>query len=183
VQASASYFWSTSTKGQLLVLVDTVFEVQRQRVEIEGLELNATAQTPVPGLTVTGGYAHLKGRTDSNGDGRVDIDLDGANISPDRIVGSLNYNQGPWAARLQVQDFLSRSFEGADPRNSFGGYTLLDASVRYDTEAWGGVTLAVANLFDEFYIDYNTDTQQPTNNQRFFAGRGRTFTLAWDYRF
>ncbi|HEY0649632.1 TonB-dependent receptor [Phenylobacterium sp.] len=183
LSASASYFWSTSTKGQLLVLVGTVFEVQRQRVEIEGLELNATLKTPIDGLTLTAGYADLKGRTDSNGDGNVDIDLDGANISPDRIVGSVNYNNGPWAARLQVQDFLSRGFDGADPRNSFEGYTLVDASVRYDFERWGGVTLAVANLFDTFYIDYNTDTQQPTNNQRFFAGRGRTFTLAWDYRF
>jgi len=183
LDASASYFWSTSTKGQLLVLVGTVFEVQRQRVEIEGLELNASLRTPVPGVTLAAGYAHLKGRTDSNGDGRVDIDLDGANISPDRILVALNYNQGPWSARLQTQGFLARDFDGADPRNSFGGYTLLDGSVRYDTGRWGGLTLAVANLFDEFYIDYNTDTQQPTNNQRFFSGRGRTFTLAWDYRF
>ena len=183
LQASASYFWSTSTKGQLLVLVGTVFEVQRQRVEIEGLELNATLRTPVPGVTLSAGYAHLLGEADSNGDGKVDIDLDGANISPDRILVGLNYNQGPWAARLQAQGFLARDFKGADPRNSFGGYALLDGSVRYDTGKWGGVTLAVANLLDEFYIDYNTDTQQPTNNSRFFAGRGRTFTLAWDYRF
>lgn len=183
LDATATYFWSTSTKGQLLVLVGTVFEVQRQRVEIEGLELNATVHTPVEGLTVQAGYADLKGRADSNADGRVDIDLDGANISPDRIVAAVNYNSGPWATRLQLGKYLSRSFDGADPRNSFEGYTLVDASVRYDFEQWGGLTLAVANLFDEYYIDYNTDTQQPTNNARFFSGRGRTFTLSWDYRF
>jgi iron complex outermembrane recepter protein len=181
--ASATYFWSTSTKGQLLVLVGTVFEVQRQRVEIEGLELNAMVRTPIEGLTVQAGYADLKGRADSNADGRVDIDLDGANISPDRIVAAVNYNSGPWATRLQLGKYLSRSFQGADPRNSFEGYTLVDASVRYDFERWGGLTLAVANLFDEYYIDYNTDTQQPTNNARFFSGRGRTLTLSWDYRF
>jgi iron complex outermembrane receptor protein len=181
--ASATYFWSTSTKGQLLVLVGTVFEVQRQRVEIEGLELNATVRTPIEGLTVQAGYADLKGRADSNADGRVDIDLDGANISPDRIVAAVNYNSGPWSTRLQLGKYLSRSFQGADPRNSFDGYTLVDGSVRYDFERWGGLTLAVANLFDEYYIDYNTDTQQPTNNARFFSGRGRTFTLGWDYRF
>jgi len=183
IDASATYFWSTSTKGQLLVLVGTVFEVQRQRVEIEGLELNATIRTPVEGLTVQAGYADLKGRADSNADGRVDIDLDGANISPDRIVGAVNYVTGPWSTRLQLGKYLSRSFDGADPRNSFEGYTLVDASVRYDFEQWGGLTLAVANLFDEYYIDYNTDTTQPTNNARFFSGRGRTFTLGWDYRF
>jgi iron complex outermembrane receptor protein len=183
LDASATYFWSTSTKGQLLVLVGTVFEVQRQRVEIEGLELNATVRTPVDGLTVQAGYADLKGRADSNGDGRVDIDLDGANISPDRIVAAVNFNRGPWATRLQLGKYLSRSFDGADPRNSFEGYTLVDGSVRYQTERWGGISLSVQNLLDEYYIDYNTDTQQPTNNARFFSGRGRTFTLGWDYRF
>jgi iron complex outermembrane receptor protein len=181
--ASASYFWSTSTKGQLLVLVGTVFEVQRQRVEIEGLELNATVRTPVEGLTFQGGYAHLKGRADSNADGRVDIDLDGANISPDRIVLAANYNTGPWSTRLQLGKYISRDFDGADPRNSFEGYTLVDGSIRYQTETWGGINLAVQNLLDEDYIDYNTDTQQPTNNARFFSGRGRTFTLGWGYRF
>ncbi|WP_296596438.1 TonB-dependent receptor, partial [Phenylobacterium sp.] len=95
IDASATYFWSASRKGQLLVLVGTVFEVQRQRVEIEGLELNATVRTPIEGLTVQAGYADLKGRADSNADGKVDIDLDGANISPDRIVAAVNFNRGP----------------------------------------------------------------------------------------
>ncbi|TAJ71083.1 MAG: TonB-dependent receptor [Phenylobacterium sp.] len=183
IDASASYFWSTSTRGQLLVLVGTVFEVQRQRVEIEGLELNATVRTPVEGLTFQGGYAHLKGRADSNADGRVDIDLDGANISPDRIVLAANYNRGPWSSRLQLGKYISRDFDGADPRNSFEGYTLVDGSVRYDFGRLGALSLSAQNLLDEYYIDYNTDTQQPTNNARFFSGRGRTFTLGWDYRF
>ncbi|PZQ64123.1 MAG: TonB-dependent receptor, partial [Phenylobacterium zucineum] len=183
IEANATYFWSTSTRGQLLVLVGTVFEVQRQRVEIEGLELNATIRTPIEGLSVQAGYADLKGRADSNADGRVDIDLDGANISPDRIVLAANFNRGPWSTRLQLGKYLSRSFDGADPRNSFEGYTLVDGSVRYDFGAWGAVSLSAQNLLDEYYIDYNTDTQQPTNNTRFFSGRGRTFTLGWDYRF
>lgn len=183
LEASAGYFWSTSKKGQLLVLVGTVFEAQRQRVEIEGLELNATLRTPIPGVSVSAGYAHLIGKTDSDGDGHVDIDLDGANIAPDRILAAVNYAQGPWTGRLQVNGYLARDFAGGDPRNDFDGYALLDGVVRYDAGRWGGLTLAVQNLFDEFYVDYNSDTQQPTNNQRFFAGRGRTFTLAWDYRF
>ncbi|MDO9472907.1 MAG: TonB-dependent receptor [Caulobacter sp.] len=180
--ASASYFWSTSTKGSLLVLVNGIFEVQRRRVEIEGLELNLTYRTPVPGLTLQAGYARLLGKTDSDGDGKVDIDLDGANISPDRINVALSYRDGPLSARLQVQDYMGRDFAGNDPRNDFKGYTLVDSSVRYQTSL-GGISLSVQNLFDEFYIDYNTDTQQPTNNLRFFSGRGRAITLGWDYSF
>lgn len=84
LDASAAYFWSTSKNGSLLVQSGGVFEVQRQRVEIQGLEINLSAQTPVPGLTLSTGYAHLIGRTDGSDDGidKVDRDLDGANISP-----------------------------------------------------------------------------------------------------
>lgn len=180
--ASAAYFWSTSTKGQLLVLVGGVYQVQRQRVEIEGLELNLTARTPVPGLTLSAGYARLQGRTDSDGDGRVDSDLDGANISPDRLNVAGAYANGPITARLQVQAFLSRSFDGQDPRNDFGGYTVVDGTVRYATR-WGGLSLSIQNLLDEQYISYNSDTQRPTDNLRYYAGRGRTWTLGWDYSF
>jgi iron complex outermembrane recepter protein len=179
---SAAYFWSTSTRGQLLVLVGDVFQVQRQRVEIEGLEANVAVALPVDGLRASIGYAHLDGRTDSNGDGSVDIDLDGANISPDRVNAALSYASGPFSARVQTSWYLSRRFDGGDPRNSFVGYDLTDASVRYDT-GYGTLSLAVANLFDTQYISYNSDTQRPTDNARFFAGRGRTVTLGWDWRF
>ena len=33
------------------------------------------------------------------------------------------------------------------------------------------------------FAAWQSDTQQPTYNARFFSGRGRTFTLGWDYRF
>ncbi|MGH6633455.1 MAG: TonB-dependent receptor domain-containing protein, partial [Sphingopyxis sp.] len=41
VDASAAYFWSSSDKGQLLITrPDRIFDVQRLRVEIQGLEVN-----------------------------------------------------------------------------------------------------------------------------------------------
>ncbi len=182
IEATATYFWSTSTKGQLLVLVNGIYEVQRQRVEIDGLELNANWHTPIDGLVATAGYAHLNGKTDSNGDGTVDIDLDGANISPDRVNLALSYSAGPFSARVQNQFFIKRDFFGADPRNSFEGYSLMDISARYQLEI-GAVSLSVQNLFDKAYIDYSSDTGRPTDNFAYFAGRGRTVTLGWEYRF
>ncbi len=182
LDASATYFWSTSTKGQLLVLIGGVYEVQRQRVEIQGLELNLSVRTPLPGLTLSTGYAHLVGRTDSDGDGEVDIDLDGANISPDRFNIAAAYARGPVSARLQTQFYLSRRFDGDDPRNAFESYAITDAALRYQTRL-GGLSLSVHNLFDNQYISYNSDVQRPTDNLRFYAGRGRTWTLGWDYRF
>ncbi|MFK4794842.1 TonB-dependent receptor [Sphingobium sp. ZW T5_29] len=189
VDASATYFWSSSDKGQLLVpSLGRNFDVQRQRIEIEGIEVNLRSETPIDGLKLGIGYAHIDGRYDSNADGKVDTDLDGVNISPDRVNLSATYNRGPVSAIVQTQYFLSRTFH-ADPgltqpdrRNNFGGYHITDASIRYQT-GFGGLRLSVQNLFDKFYIDYSSDTRLPNDNLAYFAGRGRTFILSWDYGF
>ena len=199
LDASASYFWSSSDKGQLLIArPDRTFDVQRLRVEIQGLELNLGIQTPIDGLKLNVGYAHLIGRFDSDAapDGIVDSDLDGTNISPDRLNLAASYNSGPFSARVQTQVYFKRRFDSkaraaddANPLrplrlgdNDFGGYTLTDANVRYQT-AIGGISLSVQNLFNKQYIDYSSDTRLPTDQLSYFAGRGRTFTLGWDYRF
>jgi len=185
LDASAAYFWSSSKNGQRLQAgPDGIFTVERERVEIEGLEINLAVRTPIDGLTLSAGYAHIVGRYDSDDDNVVDTDLDGANISPDRLNLAAAYAKGPFSARVQTQFYLARTFGGPnrDARNDFEGYALTDAFVRYQT-AIGGLSLAVQNLFDKQYISYASDTQRPTDNFFNFAGRGRTFTLGWDYRF
>lgn len=190
LDATATYFWSSSDKGQILISnPGGIFDVQRLRVEIQGLELNLGVRLPIEGLRVSAGYAHLIGRYDSDAvpDGVVDTDLDGTNISPDRLNLAANYARGPLSAVIQTQFFLSRSFHGKanpDQRNNFEGYTLTDASIRYQTR-FGGLSLSVQNLFDKFYIDYSSDTRLAAENPvlAYFAGRGRTVTLGWDYRF
>lgn len=178
LKASASYFWSSSDLGSLLVLRNDVFEVERQPIKIEGFEASLTWQTPVRGLTLSGGYADLKGRTDGDGDGAVDEDLDGANISPDRINLAADYSLGRFSARAQARMYLSREFNDASTATDFGGYTLFDAFLAYRT-GLGEFALAAQNLTDKFYITYDSDTVRVTDNNRFFAGRGRTFTLSW----
>lgn len=185
LDASATYFWSSSTRGQLLIArPDGIFDVVRQRVAIEGIEINLGVKLPIDGLRLSAGYAHLSGRFDANGDDVVDTDLDGANISPDRLNLAASFDRGPLSARLQTQFYLARSFQGParDARNDFEGYALTDASIRYQTGI-GGISLAVQNLFDRQYISYASDTQRPTDNLFNFAGRGRSVTLGWDYRF
>ncbi|WP_073973609.1 TonB-dependent receptor [Erythrobacter donghaensis] len=178
IEASATYFWSDSDEGQLLVLVGDVFEVQRQRIEIQGLELNLSTATPIPGLRLGFGYAHLDGRVDTDGDGIVNADLDGANIGPDRLNLWADYAIGPVSLGLQSRTHFARRFDGGDPRNDFEGYHLLDGSMSVAT-GFGRFTLAAQNLLDRQYIDYNSDTQRPADNLRFFAGRGRSVTLGW----
>jgi iron complex outermembrane receptor protein len=183
LSAGAAYFWSDSDRGALLVLRGgDVFEVQRQRTEIEGLELSASWRTPLPGLTLSSAYAALEGRTDGNGDGRVDQDLDGANISPDRLNVALEYSRGPLLARLQAQSFLSRRFAGTPGAGRFEGYEVADAMLRWSAPA-GAFTLTVANLLDESYVTYHSQTVRPTDNLRYFAGRGRSVSLGFEKRF
>lgn len=178
LQASASYFWSSSDFGSLLVLRNDVFEVERQPIKIEGFEASVNWKTPVPGLSLSGGYADLAGRTDGDGDGSVDEDLDGANISPDRINLAADYATGPLSLSAQARFYLSREFNDAATATDFEGYTLLDAFIAYRTDI-GEFALAASNLTDEFYVTYDSDTVRVTDNSRFFSGRGRTFTLSW----
>ena len=183
IEASASYYWSSSKLGSLLVLnSDGIFDVARQPIAIEGLELSLTTQTPIDGLTLSTAYSQVLGRTDSDNDGAVDDDLDGANISPDRMNIAADYRAGPFAARIAARFYFSRTFNNLPARDDFEGYTLLDAFAKYDTGI-GEVSLAVNNLLDEQYITYNSDTTRTTDNLRFFAGRGRTFVLGWQVGF
>ncbi len=183
LDASVTYFWSSSDFGQRLVLnADGIFDVRREAVEIEGLEINLGVATPLPGLKLGVGYSNLSGRVDTDGDGAVDDDLDGSNISPDRLNLSADYSSGPFSVRVQGQYYLSRRFEGQPASADFEGYTIVNALVRYDT-GFGALSLAAQNLFDEYYVSYDSDTVRTTDSDRFFAGRGRTITLGWDWRF
>jgi iron complex outermembrane receptor protein len=180
--AGLSYFWSASKLGQLLIKNSGgIFDVQRQRVEIEGLEANLKARTPIQGLVVSAGYAHLKGQTDTNADGKVDKNLDGANISPDRLNLAADYQGDTWGLRFQVQSYIKRDMQNALVKDDFAGYTLADVFARYDLPV-GALSLGIQNLFDSQYISYNSDTTAPAVD-RYFAGRGRTATLGWEARF
>lgn len=182
VDASVAYFWSSSKLGQLLVKnAGNVFDVQRQKIAIEGLEANLKVRTPVPGLDVSAGYARLRGRTDANRDGTLDTNLDGANISPDRLNLAADYQTGKWALRVQMQSYLSRNMQDALVKDDFQGYTVADAFVRYDLPV-GAISLGVQNLFDKQYLAYYSDTTLPTKD-KIYAGRGRTATLGWETRF
>ena len=183
LDASVTYFWSSSDFGQRLVLnSDGIFDLRREAVKIEGMEINLTVDTPLQGLKFGAGYSNLNGRVDTDGDGAVDDDLDGSNISPDRLNLSAQYDRGPFSMRAQTQFYLSRSFKGQPVSANFEGYTLVNALLRYDT-GYGAISLAAQNLLNEFYVSYDSDTVRTFDNDRFFAGRGRTLTLAWDWRF
>jgi len=177
LKASASYWWSHSDLGSILIRgADGVFSVARQPISLEGFDLNVDWRSPVEGLWLGGALATVEGKTDPDGDGKLDADLDGANIAPNRLNLYAAYETGPFDARLAMRNYFERSFKGQDPRNNFGGYTLFDAFLGYRFGA-NRLLLGIQNLTDKQYITYYSDTQGPDDDLRFFAGRGRTFTL------
>ncbi|WP_253716978.1 TonB-dependent receptor [Sphingomonas sp. AP4-R1] len=183
IEASTSYYWSSSDFGEVLVRgADGFYSTTRQPISLQGLDIDVTTQTPVKGLKLGIGYNHIIGRTDTNSDGRLDADLDGGNISPDRVNLTADYKSGPFTAQLRGRFYLSREFVGQPVANNFAGYALLDASVGYQLPV-GQVSLSVQNVTNADYITYLTDTQGPADNARFYSGRGRNFTLTWAYRF
>ncbi len=180
IDAGVSYFWSSSDLGSLLVLgQDGIFSVSRQPIEIEGLEASLAWRTPLPGLSLSAAYSQIEGQTDSNdADDLVNNDLDGANISPDRVNLAADYRNGPFSARLQSRFYLEREFNDVSVDTDFEGYTLIDAFIAYQTGI-GEFALAVQNLTDEYHLTYDSDTVRTFDNNRFYSGRGRTFTVSW----
>lgn len=191
--ASASYWWSSSKLGSLLVRnPDGIFDVVRAPIEIEGLDLALDVKLPVRGLSVGAAYARTRGRTDSNQDDKLDIDLDGSNISPDRLNLYANYARGAFDARIAARSYFKRDFDliavepgtagqvAAEEANGFDGYTLFDAAVAYRFGK-NRVSLSAMNLTDRRYITYFSDTRPATGSNTsdttYFAGRGRTITL------
>jgi len=181
--ASAAYWWSSSKLGSLLVRnPDGIFDVARQPIDLQGLDLSVDARLPVEGLSVGAAYARVRGQTDSDSDGQVDDDLDGANISPDRLNLYAAYERGPFDARLAARFHFERKFDDAATATDFEGYTLMDADAGYRFGAHR-VSLSVSNLLDKQYLSYNSDTVAAGDPLRTFAGRGRTFTLGLASRF
>jgi iron complex outermembrane receptor protein len=177
--AQLAYFQSDSDLGQRLQRgSDGIYTVQREKTTIDGLEFR-TSWRATSADTFGVRYAQTDGRFDSNADGRVDSDLGGANIGPDRANVSWDRNWSDIASsRLQVNYLFDRDFENASgvTVNEFNGYTTVDLST--DIATFGGVfSAAVQNLTNEDYYTYYSQTSPL--DVRYFKGLGRTFRLGY----
>lgn len=183
LNAQLSYYTSESDFGQRLQRgSDGIYTVKREQTEIDGFEFRTTwavSNTDTLGLR----YARTEGRYDSDGDGRVDTDLGGANISPDRI--NLSWDRS-WpreiTSRLQANHVLDREFDNKAGVTTaeFDGYTTIDLSL--EMAALGGnVTLAMQNLTNTDYFTYYSQTSP--NDIRNFKGLGRTVSLGYQKSF
>ncbi|MEM6793691.1 MAG: TonB-dependent receptor [Acidobacteriota bacterium] len=179
--ARASVFESTAENGaRLATNPQGIFDVVRQRTEIDGFELFAEYRFN-PRFSLSANYAQTNGEFDSDGDDSVDTDLDGLNIGPDRLNV---FFDGRFTDRLggyfQVSHFFDRDFRGPAARagRDFDSYTLVDLSLALDLSL-GQLRLGVDNLLNEDYFTYFAQTEPNARADTFFKGNGRTLALSW----
>ena len=177
-----AYYTSESKLGSVLVYdagIDA-YNVQRQATRVEGFESNLRVRLGDARLGL--GYARANGRYDANVDGRLDSDLAGVNIAPNRLTAFWEQN---WTAhlstRLQASHAFDRDFDQLGNRvATFNGYTTMDLVARYALDKHS-FTLGVQNLANKQYISYYSQTTP--SNPSYFSGRGRVLTLGWQYRY
>lgn len=186
ITANFSYFKSDSAFGQRLFANDAgIFEVRREPTEIDGFEASLE-YTVSDALNLGVNFAALEGQSDQDGDGQIDEDLNAENISPDRLNFYLNAAPSENSSvRVQVSQYLDRTFNDASTTTDFEGYTLVDLSAGYNFEGFGRVDIGIQNALN---VDYTTYYSQASPSaaaraDRFFAGRGRSFTLRWSARY
>ncbi|WP_105103459.1 TonB-dependent receptor [Microbulbifer pacificus] len=177
--AQVAYYTSDSDFGQRLNLGnDGIYSVSREKTDIDGLELRGQ-WFATDADTIEARYAYTEGRYDSDDDGKVDTDLDGRNIAPNRFNLSWARNwSDDFSTRVQANWLLDRDFKNSAGvvTKEFDGYTTIDASAQL--KALGGeFALGIQNLTDEDYFTYNSQTAG--NDIRNFKGLGRAVNLSY----
>lgn len=181
--AHVAAYRSDSDLGSLLIYdpATKAYNVQRQATAIHGIEANIAYRiTDAARLGLA--HARTEGRYDSNGDDSTDSDLAGINISPDRTTGYWEQDWTPRVStRLQGSVSEDRDFEYRGlPAGSFDGYAVFDLQARIAFDA-GTLNLGIENLLDRRYISYFSQTTPADDDYN--AGRGRTLTASWTFRF
>ncbi|MFT6553729.1 MAG: iron complex outermembrane receptor protein [Alloalcanivorax venustensis] len=180
VDFEVSYYQSDSDFGSRLALRNGVFEVQREKTEIHGMEADLGWRFR-EGHRLSTSYAHVSGKFDSNDNGVVDTRLDGRNIGPDRVTVRWQANWSPkLTTQVQGNHYFSRDIP-SDPELGFDSYQVFDAFAGYRL-GQGQVTVGVENLFNEQYITYFSQAASALDS-RYFAGRGRVVSLGYNLDF
>ncbi|MEP1585078.1 MAG: TonB-dependent receptor, partial [Marinobacter sp.] len=174
-----SYYESDSDFGERLTEVNGTWVGNREKTEIQGVEVTADADLN-DAHNLAFSYTYADGESDTDGDGEVDTELSGINIAPETLKLSWS---AAWtkmlSSHLQFTQFLDRDIEGDDL--DFDGYGLVDGSVAYRTRA-GKFSLGIENLLDKDYFTYYSQSAR-VSDEYYFQGRGRTVTLGYQLDF
>lgn len=192
VSLSASYYRSSSDLGSV-IRVNALGEgfVARIPVEVDGFEFQSELRVGKD-WRFTALYSTTDGRTAVDQGMPLDLALGARNQGPDKVVLSANYAFNPKgrigleAVKLFDRDINigRRSTTNTNLEEHFNGYTLLDLTASYETR-FGTFAIGVENLLNKYYIGYysQANAASQTNQNDFFAGRGRSVTLSYQLKF
>ncbi|WP_139685017.1 TonB-dependent receptor [Vibrio tasmaniensis] len=174
-----SYYISNSELGSRIVENNGLYTVKREKKEIKGFE-TSLGYSLSDSHNLDAGYSFIKGSSDTNGDGTVDKKLTGADIPANklRLAWTAQWSND-LTSMIQANHAFDRTFD--DKELEFKGYTLVDATLAHKLPI-GSLSVAVANLFNEDYFTYYSQSAYKNDNF-YFKGRGRTLTLAYKVDF
>jgi iron complex outermembrane recepter protein len=196
----ASYYDSKADFGTSLAIdpVTNDFVLNRAPTRIKGFEASGEWNVNAD-WRLTAVYARTRGKTsfwtaDTLGRypaGGLNRPMGALDVNPDKIVLSARWrfsDQGD--VTLGSTTLLSRELSGSDFRDfddrsfsyteSTDGYTLFDLGVNYRVENVGRFSLGIENLLDKQYI--LTWSQVP-GFRNYWAGRGRMYSVTYEYTF
>jgi iron complex outermembrane recepter protein len=185
VDFEVSYYESDSDLGSRLSANadNTQYMVNREKQEINGAEANLGWKVN-DAHKLNLAYSYIRGRYDSDDDGKVDTDLNGQNIPPNRLIASW---QAEWTPKLssfvQASYNFDRNFdeEAGDDEEQFKAYGLIDATMAYKLST-GKLHAGVTNLLNKDYFSYSSQTSYGSDTRN-FKGRGRTLTIGYSLDF
>ncbi|PSO48255.1 MAG: TonB-dependent receptor [Cyanobacteria bacterium SW_9_44_58] len=189
VQASLVGFFNNSDLGVEVLPPspdsDTgLSEVQRLPTRIFGLEATVDWQAN-SNWQLGGGLTWLGGESDSDDDGDFERPLNSSRIPPIKLTAYVENQTLPgWRNRLQLFALGDRDLAADRPNPSdpvpVDGYIILDyiSSIKF---GGGTLQLGIENLLDEQFFPVDSQLSGGSSEQRNKAGRGRTFTLQYQY--
>lgn len=185
VNLEVSYYESDSDLGARLSpnADKTDYTINREKQEINGAQANLGWKVN-DDHKLNLAYSYIRGRYDSNDDGKVDSDISGQNIPPNRLIASW---QAEWTPKLssfvQASYNFDRNFdeEAGDDEEQFKAYGLIDATMAYKLST-GKIHAGVTNLLNKDYFSYSSQTSYGSDTRN-FKGRGRTLTIGYSLDF
>ncbi len=195
-----SYYDSRSPFGTSLAVDPATndYVLNRAPTQIKGIELTAEWRFD-DAWKVSALYSRIRGKTAFwNADllgrypaGGLNKPIGVSDINPDKFGVTFNWKFNPNGdVTLSGTQLMSRQLYGTDVREFDGatytfrentrGYTLFDLSANYNIEDVGRFTVGIENLLNEQYI---LSWSQVDFFKNYFAGRGRMYSLTYEYTF
>ena len=195
-----SYYDSRSPYGTSLAVDPATndYVLNRAPTQIKGIELSAEWRFD-DAWKVSALYSRIRGKTafwnadlrDRYPAGGLNKPIGVSDINPDKFGVTVNWKFAPNGdVTLSGTQLMSRQLYGSDVREFDGqrfefkertfGYTLFDLSANYRVEDVGRFTVGIENLLNEQYV---LSWSQVDFFKNYFAGRGRMYSLTYEYTF